>query len=183
MSLLRRSYATALEFVPSIFKIGKKLTDTTQRPEDIVYLKKMYDAITQWCVQNEFLILTRSGDRYVPNIASVSMDSRIRNYIHDLNLKQLHIGSHLDEALALFRDTEYDKTMTRLIDLHIQISVEIDPRFLNLYINKLLFVLMRYQKGDEEETFDWADIFAEYPYIWLLFPIQWIMRSAVPPNV
>lgn len=168
-------------FIPLAFRINGHNVETKQMPEDIVSLKMLYEIVTRWCISNDLLILTKVGDRYVPNIAEPGLENRIRNFIYNLNLKYLGVSTNLNEALVLFEDTEYDHLTSRLIDLHIRIVTEVDPRFINIYINKLVYTLDLLYKDNELVDLSWErDILPQHPFLWLLFIIQTIMRDSSP---
>lgn len=179
MNIFRRTNNRVLSIIPAVFKFGRTDHYSHHQANDIQSLKSLYNIITQWCIVNNFIILSYKEDRYVPNITGSSMDFRIRQYIYELNIKRLCVSENLNEALTLFEDTEYDRTMSRLIDLHIQILAEVDSRFLNIYINKLIHGLSTLYKDDPAVDVKWSDIFTNYPYLWLLFPLQWLMRTAM----
>jgi hypothetical protein len=82
--------------------------------------------------------------------------------------------------LALFEDTEFDKTTSRLYDLHLRLLTEIDSRTLNLYINNLTYGLTTLYSLEEDDVIPWEELFRTYPYLWILFPIQQIMRDVTP---
>ena len=183
MSIFLKRYRDLLELIPSAFGIRGQLVSTDQRPDDPASLKAMHEIIIRWCVTNEFLILTKTGERYVPNLATSTMECRLRHYIYDLNLKRLCVSTLFKEALTIFEDTDYDRNMSRLMDLHLQIITEVDSGFVNLYVNKLVHVHTELYVNDDEVDLSWTKLLADYPYLWLLFPIQWIMRNASPLRV
>jgi len=160
--------------LPTLFRTNRRnhFLHTDQSSTDKDSLKTLLDTITAWCVANEFLI------RESP-IHTNAINGKLRQTIYTLNLKRLSTDQYLTELLDLLTDTTFDKTTSRLIDLHIQIITEIDPRFLNLYINKLHYVLTTIYP-DETPEWRWEEIFTTYPYLWLLFPIQRIMRQMTP---
>jgi hypothetical protein len=174
---------TLLFLLPTAFQIGRQRLDTAQLPHDQESLNALYTAVRRWCILNEFLITTADGSRLVPNIAKPGMDNKIRTFIYEANFKRLNVRSRLNIALALFKDTEFDNTTSRLIDLHIRLLTELDSRFLNLYINKLHHGLMAFYPETEEsaEVVPWEEVFAKYPFFWLLFPIQQLMRDCAVP--
>ena len=181
MSLFHK---TLLHILPSRFKIGRDVIDTAQESQDRESLRELYTLVTKWCVYHKFLILTDTGSRYVPNITKQDMRDQLCNFVYVVNFKRLCIPSYLDDALMLLRDTAFDKTISRLCDLHLRIVTEIDPRFLNLYVNKLEYALTHlYVEEDEEDAekpLSWSTLFSTYPYLWLLFPIQQLMRDLTP---
>ena len=180
MSLLSKRYKDLFELVPTAFGNRGQVISTNNEPEDPASLKQMQEIIIRWCVTNQFFITTASGDRYVPNLASASIDCKLRHYIYELNLKRLCVSERFNDALMIFADTDYDKTMSRLIDLHLQIITEVDAGFVNLYINKLVHGLTALYEADKDTDLSWREILTDYPYFWVLFPIQWIMRNTNP---
>jgi len=179
MKFLRK---TRLFLIPHFFKIEKYIIDTTHQAQDATELRIMFDHIKHWCILNEFLIPTALENVYFPNINGNTSLVRLPLFIYEVNFKRLCLRSYLKEALILFKDTEYDRTTSRLYDLHLRLLTETNPRILNLYINNLHHGLTTLYDDDfeDEEVLSWEDIFTTYPYIWLLFPIQQIMRDATP---
>jgi len=169
----------AFSFLPSFFKIDRQIVSTDERTSDKESLNTVRQYVTQWCILNKFLIPSRN-DSYVPNINPNEMDNQLRDYIYSLNFKRLCIDSYLQDLLSRLQDTEHDKTTTRLVDLHIQIMTDVDPRFINLYINKLIHTLSEIYPDDNVDH-TWQDIFEQLPYLWLIYVIQNIMRFATPP--
>ena len=180
MNLIKVPHQEVIEFVPIIFGFRTKNVESSYQSEDTTTLRSLHEQVIRWCINNEFLISTSNGERYVPNIVNGNMDTKLQEFIYSINLKQLCIKRRLDEALLVFSDTEYDRTMSRLIDLHVLIVTELDSRFINIYINKLIYVLSSIYKDDEDADLKWIDIFKNYPYLWLVFVIQNIMRTSSP---
>jgi hypothetical protein len=179
MNFLRKS---VLFLLPHYFKIGKYVLDTTHQPQDAMELRIMFEHIKHWCVLNEFLVPTKSENVYYPNIVGSASRIRLQLFVYEINFKRLCMRSYLKEALILFKDTEYDCTTSRLYDLYLRLLTETNPRILNLYINNLHHGLTSLYVDDFEndDILSWEEIFTTYPYLWLLFPIQQIMRDATP---
>ena len=177
---------TAFSFIPPVFvfKDGTRL-DTTSDSGDVDSMKSIYSMVTQWCILNELLVpAIKNKEQFVPNITT-EMKSGLVSCIYSTNLKRLCVKEYLNDTLVQLNDTEQDNTMSRLIDLHIRILTEIDSTFLNLYVNRLIHTLSNLYPDLEkdEDLITWEDFFSEYPYLWLLFPIQWILRSTTPVYV
>ena len=176
------TWKTFLYMLPSTFKLGRQKIETAHLPHDTESLKFLYDAIKKWCILNKFLIPTNDNTAYVPNIATTDLSGKLCIFIYELNFKRLCVNEYLNDALLLFQDTEFDRTTSRLYDLHLRLLTEIDSRFLNIYINNLhygLSTLYSNNTSDEEVT-SWESIFQTYRYIWILFPLQQIMRDHTP---
>lgn len=171
----------AFSFIPSIFKIDGCVILTDEKPSDRKSLELIHEYVTIWCISNQFLLPSQNGG-YVPNIDPSQINNRLREYIYTLNFKRLCIDSYLQELLIRLNDTEYDKTTTRLIDLHIQILTDIDTRFINLYINKLIYVLSTIYPDDVIDH-EWEMLFKQFPYLWIIYIIQHIMRHAMPMSL
>jgi hypothetical protein len=170
-----------LFLVPTYFQLSRKSKDllsTDALSSDTEALKRLNDDVTLWCVSNEFIIKSGDGLKFLPNITTTDMSNKLCRYIYSLNLKRLRVDPYLGELLVLMKDTEFDKTTSRLIDLHIQIITEHDARFINLYINRLVYALNTLYPNDNEHS--WQEIFTDYPYLWLLFPIQRLLRRLTP---
>lgn len=167
-----------LTLIPLFFRYrggGGRIT-TAAQPSDEANQKQMNREIITWCIVNEFLLQTTTGS-YQPNITTMeTMASRFCQHIFAMNLKRLCVSSCLNELLTLMCDTDYDKTTSRLIDLHIHLVTELDTRFLNNYTNKLYHVLSTVCPDTDTDT-TWQELFQTYPYLWLLFPIQHVLRS------
>lgn len=168
----------AFFLIPSFFKINKTIVSTDERSVDKESLQSLREYVTLWCIANKFLIPTHNAS-YAPNINPSEMDNNLRHYIYSLNYKRLCIDSYLQELLVRLQDTSNDKTTSRLIDLHIQITTDIDPRFVNLYVNKLIHTLT-YVYPDDNVDHEWETIFSQFPYLWLIYVIQNIMRATTP---
>ena len=166
-------------FIPAFFKIGGTKVPSESKESDKESLQQLRTYVIEWCIKNNFLIPNRNTDSYMPNIATTDLDSRLRVYIYSLNFKRLCIKSYLNELLMLLKDTEYDKTTSRLIDLHIQITTEMDSRYVNLYISKLIHTLKNLYPDDVFDH-EWEVIFTKFPYLWLIYLIQVVMRQATP---
>jgi hypothetical protein len=167
----------AFSFIPAFFKIGGKKISTDETVQDHESLETIKALVTHWCVANGFLL--RINTAVVPNIKADALDSKLKEYIYSLNFKRLCVNTYLQELLVLLQDTPHDKTTTRLVDLHIQIMTEVDPKFINLYINKLIHVLSELYPDDVYDH-EWEVLFTQFPYLWLIYFIQNIMRSATP---
>lgn len=176
MNLFRK---TVLYLLPVVYKLNGYKLETAHEPQDQASLRQLFDRIRHWCILNQFLIPTLS-EEYVPNITGNSLDNKIRIFIYEMNFKRLCVKDYLTDALVLFEDTEFDRTTSRLYDLHIRLLTEIDSRTLNLYINNLHHGLTTIYSLEEDDVISWEELFTTYPYIWLLFPIQQIMRDATP---
>lgn len=164
-------------FIPSFFKINKKQIDTHETPHDRESLELLNTYVTRWMITNRFLY--KNGNDYRPNIDPKNLHGTIPSHIYTLNFKRLCIDAHLQDLLIRLKDTEHDRTTTRLIDLHILIMTDIDPRFLNLYISKLIYTL-KHLYPDDVVDHDWEDLFHDMPYLWLIYVIQNIMRQFTP---
>jgi hypothetical protein len=173
-------HKTVLYLLPIAYKLGRQRLETSHEPQDPASLRLLFDRIKQWCIINQFLTPANVTGGYVPNIAGKSLDNNIRNFIYGMNFKRLCVRSYLDDALALFEDTEFDKTTSRLYDLHLRLLTEIDSRTLNLYINNLTYGLTTLYSLEEDDVIPWEELFRTYPYLWILFPIQQIMRDVTP---
>ena len=166
-------------FIPSFFKLNGKKISTDEQDGDIETLQLIKTYVTQWCVSNKFLLKTEFGT-YVPNIINNELDNELRLHIYTLNFKRLCIDANLQDLLVRLQDTKHDKTTTRLVDLHIQLMTDIDSRFLNVYINKLIYTLETLYPDDVIDH-TWNDLFSRIPYLWLIYVIQNIMRQLTPP--
>ncbi|CAK9253466.1 unnamed protein product [Sphagnum jensenii] len=134
--------------------------------------------VMRWCLQNAFLVSSQTDlQTYHPNITSDANDFNFRAYIFSFNLKALCHEHYYDEMLSFLQDTAYDHVVSRLLDLYIQVTTEIDPMFLNLYVGKLEYSLTLI--GTDTPEIPWSRIFNKHPYIWLLFIIQSLMREHV----
>ena len=172
---------TILSLVPVLFRFGRYRLETEHSTQDTASLQAMFDCIRKWCVVNQFLVHTSDGRSYVPNITGAELNNRLRSFIYSTNFKQLCVREHLNTALAMFQDTNFDHTTSRLYDLHLRLITEIDSRVLNLYLNTLHHGLTTlYPRDEDEDVIPWEEIFRTYPSIWLLFPIQQIMRDHTP---
>lgn len=177
MALFRQSSGPSL--VPSTLLIGDRTVETTQRAEDVASQREMDLRVTRWCVFNRFLIQDAAGQGLVANIAGTDMSLRLPRYLYAMNLKQLCKEDFFAETLAFLQDTDFEHPISRLIDLHVQLLTELDARFLNIYHGKLIHALNTIYPHETPEL-PWVSIFAQYPYLWVLFPIQRIMRDATP---
>ena len=177
MALFRKKQELVL--IPSSMMIGGKEIDTAQRPEDIVTQQNLTSRVVKWCIFNSFLIMDLQGKNPVANITGVDLKSRLPQYIYTMNLRRLCNQEFFNETLVFMADTDFDRPLSRMIDLHIQLATELDPRFLNLYIHKLIYTLDNVYP-DEVPEVSWQTIFTSYPYLWVLFPIQKVMREATP---
>jgi len=175
MGLFRKPSSIVL--APPVLIINGKPVDTTQRPADILSQQTLDTRITRWCVFNQLLITDQNGENPIANIMGNDLSLRLPRYIYTMNLKQLCRSDFFEETLRVLEDTEFDRPVSRLVDLHVQLLSELDPMFLNLYIGKLIYALTEAYPNDPPEL-SWSMIFTAYPYLWTLFPIQRIMRDA-----
>lgn len=173
-----RFFRNAFFFLPSFFKINGQYVSTDQIETDQRSLQTIRSYVTHWCIANRFLLNVK-GDTYVPNINRKDLDGELKTHIYTLNFKRLCIDTYLQELLVRLEDTEHDKTTTRLVDLHIQIMTDVDTRYVNLYINKLIYTLSNIYPEDNVDH-EWEDLFERFPYLWLVYIIQMIMRQATP---
>lgn len=169
----------AFQFLPFSFQFGRMRVSTEETDTDRRSLTTLNDKVDAWCLSNAFLMRTPTHT-IEPNINSAAMSNKLRSYIYTLNFKRLCVDSHLENLLQILEDTPFDKTTSRLFDLHIEITTEIDPRFLNLYINKLIYALEALYPDDEEADYTWSDIFKIHPTLWLIYVIQRRMWAASP---
>ncbi len=171
------------EFVPTWFKIGRTKLATEQIEADKESLLKLKAMVLEWCIFNNFM-LRGVGDSLLPNL-DTSMGSRMRLYIYNLNFKSLCMQDNLNAFLDILRDTSFDQTTSRLHDLYINVVMELDARYVNLTINKLVHALNTVcPEGDDDDEDNpdllWTEIFQHYPYFWLVFLIQSLMRTFTP---
>ena len=158
--------------LPVEMRIDGRYFDTEEQPQDKESAQALKNMITLWCVENK--LLGRQGDRLYPELGSHFTD-----HIYSLNFRQLCQDQTLQNLLALLKDTTEDRRTTRLIDLYVQICLVVDARFLNLYLNKLVYLLDNIYP-DAAADHDWETIFKTYPYLWLLQLIQSVLREHTP---
>lgn len=169
--------------VPYIFTYQGREIYTEEQPQDKESLEKLKTLVVRWAIDNKFLTITtgsyQKDSKVIPNIITEGSKKPLIDYIYTLNFKVLYMKSNLDLLLRMLADTEQDKTISRLLDLQTKILMEVDSRFMLCYINKLIYILESTYPGVVREH-TWSDIFKTYPYIWLIYELQNIMREYTP---
>lgn len=163
---------TKITVLPVQIRIDGQYFDTEEQPQDKESAHALKQLVTVWCVENKLLF--RKNEKLYP-----TLDSHFTDHIYTVNFRQLCQDTVLQELLVILEDTEQDRRTTRLIDLYIQICLTIDSRFLNLYINKLIHLLENIYP-DAAADHDWETIFATYPYLWLIYVVQSVLREHTP---
>lgn len=131
------------------------------------------EIIRSWCIRNRYLIPHKSTSPGL--VANVPSDVTSLQYIlFTTNLKSLTKQEDFDKFVTALRDTDGDRGMSRIYDLHIQLCTQLDTDFVIRYMNKLYQTL---EKVVPAKDISWYDVFDHLKVLWVLHAIQTEMRD------
>ena len=171
--------------IPLIIPIdSNKSLSTIWGDADRVEQVRLHEMVTTWCRDNNLLISNATGSDLIPNMSNGNAVGRLGIYLYSINIKVMNECDVFDTLVRVLRDTEYDRLSSRLLDLYIQVCVELDAEFVNIYVNKIKYMLVHIAKittplADTPE-YPWDMVFDTMPHIWLVYVIQNILRSHTP---
>jgi len=166
-----------VNLLPSTFANKNIRISSEYQNQDVQYLDDFRVIIREWCVQNDFLIVDKTGDeaRLVPNVGPE--DKLLVRSILEINFRVLTDTEILNNFIDVLKDTEHDYTSTRIIDLTIYIMTYLDAAFINRYVNKLYHSLDMFRRDNTES---WETIHQDYPWLWIIYAIQQELKLCVP---
>lgn len=146
--------------------------DVTQDVSDDASQRMMIEHVEQWCKAQHYIV---NG---ISQVTSPKGAANIPTMLHNLDFRSLVYADNLDALLGTLRDTEIEYDMARILNLHVELISLGDPGYLTKFINKLYHALSLTSPKDADHT--WSDIHKGFPYLWILYVIQIVLRKHAP---
>ena len=132
--------------------------------------------ITEWCAHNQYLRELAPGTSYV---AIVPKNTGSLNHIIMMtSFRGLAKRSALDAWVETIADVNDDQALDQLISYIPTLLTEVDPHYVDLYINRLYRGLDAVR--DPSDDLRWDTIHTELPFLWFMYAIQQKMQSYTP---
>lgn len=153
-----------------------------QSPDDDASLRRTIELITIWCNYNRFM---SPGVGFQPT-SEVEDKSKMPDLIFNLNWRSLTRTATLSGVIKTLHDTEDDRVMNRIFALHVELLTMIDPVFLTKMVNRLYagLEMTSVTPGPEDRDEDfitWPEIHTSFPYLWVIWLIQFVMHNESTP--
>lgn len=139
--------------------------------DDLVFQRMMGEIIRTWCIDNEFII----GGRTRLSNSPVHLPS----IFYQLNFRTLVIDANFDKLITVLHDTEADRTLSRILELYVNIVTTIDPLYLKKMVNKL-YRSLEVVTPPNDADWGWSELHTTLPYLWVIYQIQCTLRQHPP---
>lgn len=163
--------------------IGSVLTE--EKPIALVDLDYTEDDVRSYNALvtqvTEFLYLEKIVDRRTGTLVTHGGDTAptfdyMAQVLLSTNFETLSIPEQFNRFIERASDTDGNRFMTRLRDLHTQIIASHSSDFLTKYITKFYGSMERLtMERQDPDLLEWPDIHVAHPTLW----IMWIMSSIV----
>lgn len=129
--------------------------------------------IVLWCVENECLRM--DGSSILLNIAENT--NTLTSQLVALDFRAMVRADRRDRILAFLAQDAMETVTARLMDLATLLPVEVDPAWLDIYLNRVYQGLNALDVADADMS--WADIHKRWPWLWVLFAIRQQLRRRI----
>lgn len=123
--------------------------------------------LTQWCVNNNYL-RPQGLDQYETVVPRNT--GSLNNVILLVSFRSLTKRDTLEAWIESIADKNDDQSLDQLICYIPTLVSEVDPHYIDLYINRIYRGLDAVQ--DPNSDLRWSDIHRMYPFLWLVYAVQ-----------
>ena len=147
-----------------------RLTNSETNPERYLFLiERMNKIITDW-IQAEL--------KYTP---ADTEDESLCSFLKILNLSMLASPNegYRSKVDRIFETNLVSTVKYRLLELDLKLRYQLPLAFIEMIEGNLYKTLCAYKKWSGLPSMaNWSDLVTKYPFAWLLFPMQDILRRS-----